>query len=126
MPASVLGGATIVLFSTIAVVGVQILFQADLTDQRNTILVAASVGVGFLPTAFPQFAEQMPGRQLHALFESGIILGTLTAVLLNLFFHHLRLPFGRRRESREEASEAVGSIDAPEDYMQHVSPTGKQ
>ncbi|WP_327664332.1 MULTISPECIES: nucleobase:cation symporter-2 family protein [unclassified Streptomyces] len=138
MPASVLGGATIVLFSTIAVVGVQILFQADLTDQRNTILVAASVGVGFLPTAFPQFAEQMPGRQLHALFESGIILGTLTAVFLNLFFHHLRLPFGRRRESREVreqqecrecregASNADGSIDAPEHYMQHVSPTGKQ
>ncbi|WP_405750071.1 purine permease [Streptomyces sp. NBC_01411] len=111
MPASVLGGATIVLFSTIAVVGVQILVQADLGDQRNTILVAASVGVGFLPTAFPQFADQMPGRQLHALFESGIILGTLTAVLLNLFFHHLRLPGRRKRAAR--------SIDPPEDYMQH-------
>ncbi|WP_338694356.1 nucleobase:cation symporter-2 family protein [Streptomyces sp. Q6] len=123
MPSSVLGGATIVLFSTIAVVGVQILVQADLTDQRNTILVAASMGVGFLPTAFPQFAEQMPGRQLHALFESGIILGTITAVLLNLFFHHLRIPRLRRREDR---AKSVTSIDPPEHYMQHVSPTGKQ
>lgn len=111
MPASVLGGATIVLFATIAVVGVQILLQADLTDQRNTILVASSMGIGFLPTAFPQFAEQMPTRQLHALFESGIILGTLAAVLLNLFFHHLRLPTGRKK--RAEA------VDPPEDYMQH-------
>ncbi|MFH9616537.1 nucleobase:cation symporter-2 family protein [Streptomyces pratensis] len=93
MPAPVLGGATIVLFSTIAVVGVHILGQADLTDSRNTILVATSLGIGFLPTAFPQFAEHMPTRQLQALFESGIMLGTLTAVVLNLFFHHL----GRRR-----------------------------
>jgi xanthine permease len=111
MPASVLGGATILLFSTIAVVGVQILLQADLTDQRNTVLVAASLGIGFLPTAYPQFAEQMPGRQLHVLFESGIILGTLSAVLLNLFFHHLRLP--RRKEKATEP------VDGPSDYMQH-------
>ncbi|MFK4071643.1 nucleobase:cation symporter-2 family protein [Streptomyces sp. NPDC029674] len=117
MPTAVLGGATIVLFSTIAVVGVQILGQADLTDQRNTILVAASVGVGFLPTAFPQFAEQMPGRQLHALFESGIILGTLTAVLLNLFFHHLRLPGQEKPPGQEE--KGARSIDRPEHYMQH-------
>ncbi|MDJ0461870.1 nucleobase:cation symporter-2 family protein [Streptomyces sp. H27-C3] len=117
MPASVLGGATIVLFATIAVVGVQILVQADLTDQRNTILVAASMGIGFLPTAFPQFAEQMPGRQLHALFESGIILGTVSAVLLNLFFHHLRLP--GRRKGAESDGKAVRSVDAPEHYMQH-------
>lgn len=129
MPSSVLGGATIVLFSTIAVVGVQILVKADLHDQRNTIVVAASVGIGFLPTAFPQFAEQMPGQQLHALFESGIVLGTLSAVLLNLFFHHLRLP-GQRRDAQEAPedgstsleTEAVGStqgVDASEDYMQH-------
>ena len=117
MPASVLGGATLVLFSTIAVVGVQILGQADLTDHRNTVLVAASLGIGFLPTAFPQFAEQMPSRQLHVLFESGIILGTLTAVLLNLFFHHLPLPGGKKRPDR--------SIDRPEHYMQHVSQTAE-
>ncbi|MCX5202089.1 purine permease [Streptomyces sp. NBC_00237] len=117
MPASVLGGATIVLFATIGVVGIQILLQADLTDQRNTILVAASLGIGFLPTAFPQFAEQMPTRQLHALFESGIILGTITAVLLNLFFHHLRLPGGHRKE--------VEAVDPPEHYMQHEVHTEK-
>lgn len=111
MPASVLGGATIVLFSTIAVVGIQILFQADLSDQRNTLLVATSVGIGFLPTAFPQFAEQMPGRPLHALFESGLILGTLSAVLLNLFFHHLRLP-GRTRAP-------TPPVDDTAHYMQH-------
>ncbi|NGN66393.1 purine permease [Streptomyces sp. A7024] len=117
MPASVLGGATIVLFSTIAVVGVQILVQADLTDQRNTILVAASVGIGFLPTAYPQFAEQMPGRQLHALFESGIILGTLAAVLLNVFFHHVRLP---RRQQK-----TANTVDSSEDYMQHEARVGE-
>lgn len=98
MPPAVLGGATLVLFSTIVVVGVQILVKADLSEARNTVLVAASLGIGFLPTAYPQFAEHMPTRQLRILFESGIMLGTLAAVILNLFFHHL----GRRRTPREE------------------------
>ncbi|MYX41089.1 purine permease, partial [Streptomyces sp. SID89] len=89
MPPAVLGGATVVLFSTIAVVGMQILAKADVSQARNTVLVAASLGIGFLPTAYPQFAEHMPTRQLRVLFESGIMLGTLTAVALNLFFHHL-------------------------------------
>lgn len=104
MPASVLGGATLVLFSTIAVVGVQILLQADLTDQRNLILVATSLGVGFLPTAFPQFAEQMPTAQLRVLFENGIVLGTLSAVLLNVFFHHM-WPRGPASPSGPEVAE---------------------
>jgi cytosine/adenosine deaminase-related metal-dependent hydrolase len=77
---------------TVMAVADAILSQADLTDSRNTVLVAVSLGIGFLPTAYPQFAEHMPTRQLQALFDSGIVLGTLAAVFLNLFFHHLRLP----------------------------------
>ncbi|MFF8462281.1 nucleobase:cation symporter-2 family protein [Streptomyces albidoflavus] len=100
LPPAVLGGATLLLFSTITVVGVQILLKADLGDARNTVLVAASLGVGFLPTAYPEFAEHLPSRQLQALFESGIMLGTLTAVALNLFFHHLPSPVAARRTSR--------------------------
>lgn len=107
MPAAVLGGATIVLFSTIAVVGVQILVKADLSDARNTVLVAASLGIGFLPTAYPQFAEHMPTRQLQVLFESGIMLGTLSAVLLNLFFHHLGRLSARPVEAVTEPSPVV-------------------
>ncbi|MEU0739779.1 nucleobase:cation symporter-2 family protein [Streptomyces sp. NPDC006134] len=112
MPPAVLGGATLVLFSTIAVVGVQILVKADLSDARNTVLVAASLGVGFLPTAYPQFAEHMPTRQLQVLFESGIMLGTLTAVALNLFFHHLRPP-ARTRTTRTRTARTRPGQDAP-------------
>ncbi|MGX1671189.1 nucleobase:cation symporter-2 family protein [Streptomyces sp. NPDC055400] len=103
MPPAVLGGATLVLFSTIVVVGMQILVKADLSEARNTVLVAASLGIGFLPTAYPQFAERMPTRQLQILFESGIMLGTLAAVVLNLFFHHV----GRRRMPRQEPTVTV-------------------
>lgn len=117
MPPSVLGGATLVLFSTIAVVGVQILVKADLSDARNTVLVAASLGIGFLPTAYPQFAEHMPTRQLQALFDSGIMLGTLTAVTLNLFFHHLRPPARPGRtpaeRQRDEPDDPAPTPSAP-------------
>ncbi|MEU5832893.1 nucleobase:cation symporter-2 family protein [Streptomyces diacarni] len=115
MPTPVLGGATIVLFGTIAVVGVQILAQADLAHRNGTLVVAVSLGVGFLPTAYPQFAQRLPGEQLHVIFGSGIILGSLTAVLLNLLFYHVTLP-GRRAAP---TSAVVGGVDGPEEHMQH-------
>ncbi|MGW8378246.1 nucleobase:cation symporter-2 family protein [Streptomyces sp. ODS28] len=126
VPASVLGGATLVLFGTIAVVGVQILRQADLGDQRNTVLVAASIGIGFLPTAYPQFAEHMPGKQLPAIFESGIILGTLSAFLLNLFFHRLRMPgrgAGGGDEGESEAAHTPDSADRTAARNEAEAPT---
>lgn len=76
----------------------------------------------------------MPGEQLHALFESGIILGTLSAVLFNLFFHHVPVPWRRGKPDPESAAQdeadpagtptgpARTGIDAPEDYMQHEIP----
>ncbi|WP_369207638.1 nucleobase:cation symporter-2 family protein [Streptomyces sp. PU-14G] len=115
MPTPVLGGATIVLFGTIAVVGVQILGQADLAHRHGTLVVAVSLGVGFLPTAYPRFAERLPGEQLHVIFGSGIILGSITAVLLNLLFYHVRLP-GRRRELTPGG---VHDVDGSEKRMQH-------
>ncbi|QID34824.1 purine permease [Streptomyces albus] len=122
MPTSVLGGATIVLFGTIAVVGVQILAQADLGDRHSTLVVAVSLGVGFLPTVYPQFAERLPGAHLHVIFESGIILGSITAVLLNLLFHHLRLPWQQETPTRVPAP----PVDGAAHRMQHevAGPTG--
>src|SRR5205085_6137637 len=45
IPPPVLGGAAIVLFATVAVVGIQTLSRADFHDEYNVVIVAVSIGL---------------------------------------------------------------------------------
>ncbi|MFB4313768.1 nucleobase:cation symporter-2 family protein [Actinomadura sp. 21ATH] len=88
IPPDVLGGAAIAMFGTVAVVGIQTLAQADLRQERNSLIVAISIGMALLPTTLPDFGESMP-RDVAAVLDSGITLGSLTAIILNLVFNVL-------------------------------------
>ncbi len=82
MPPSVLGGLALLMFGLVAVAGVRLLVSAGL-GQREGVIVALSLGVGLgLPTQ-PGIVASLPGV-LHALLESGISAGGLTALVLNL------------------------------------------
>ncbi|MFI0355837.1 nucleobase:cation symporter-2 family protein [Actinomadura sp. 9N407] len=86
IPSDVLGGAAIAMFGMVAVVGIQTLAKADLRQERNALVVAISIGMALVPTTLPAFGDNMP-RDLAALLDSGITLGSLTAILLNLVFN---------------------------------------
>ncbi|MFG3282218.1 nucleobase:cation symporter-2 family protein [Streptomyces sp. NPDC048111] len=88
VPMPVLGGAGIVLFGSIAVSGIRTLSEAGLDDSSNIILVAVALGAGIIPLAAPTFYAGFPAWA-QTVLGSGISAGALTAVLLNLFFHHL-------------------------------------
>ncbi|MFD6416595.1 nucleobase:cation symporter-2 family protein [Streptomyces sp. NPDC060194] len=88
VPMPVLGGAGIVLFGSIAVSGIRTLSEAGLDDSSNIILVAVALGAGIIPLAAPSFYAGFPAWA-QTVLGSGISAGALTAVLLNLFFHHL-------------------------------------
>ncbi|MNV83786.1 Uric acid transporter UacT [compost metagenome] len=45
-----------------------------------------SIGIGMVPLIAPNFKQWMP-HSLHTLIESGILLASLSAVLLNLFLN---------------------------------------
>ena len=83
VPTFVLGGTLIFMFGMIVVVGVSILAES-LRSQRDLLIVAASVAlsttISFAPPAV--FDAFSPSVRLMA--TDGIIIGTLTAVLLNL------------------------------------------
>ncbi|MFF2195510.1 nucleobase:cation symporter-2 family protein [Streptomyces sp. NPDC058157] len=96
VPHPVLGGAAVAMFGMVATVGIQILAKVDLREERNALILALSLGAAMLPAAVGPFFERMP-TELRAVLGSGITLGSLTAVLLNLFFH---TPTGRT--AREE------------------------
>ncbi|MFD7902235.1 nucleobase:cation symporter-2 family protein [Kitasatospora sp. NPDC059747] len=88
VPQPVLGGAGIVLFGTVAASGIRTLAEAGMESGSNTILVSVSLGVGIVPIAVPTFYDAFP-EAVRTLMHSGISAGTVTAVLLNLLFHHV-------------------------------------
>jgi OHCU decarboxylase len=93
IPAPVLGGAALAMFATVAVVGFQTLGKVDFHDHRNVVIVGTSVGLAMYVTAQPQVAQAVPGWA-EIIFGSGITLGSLTAITLNIVFHHLGKDFG--------------------------------
>jgi uric acid transporter len=88
VPRPVLGGAALAMFATVAVVGIQTLSKVDLNDHRNIVILASSLGVAMLVTAQPNVATGVP-EWAQIIFGSGITLGSIVAIGLNLVFHHL-------------------------------------
>ena len=88
IPHPVLGGAALAMFATVAVVGIQTLARVDFHDHRNVVIVGTSLGLAMYVTAQPDVAKAVPDWA-QIIFGSGITLGSLTAILLNLVFHHV-------------------------------------
>ena len=87
LPTVVLGGAGLVMFGMVAATGVRILSGVDFKGNRfNSLIMAMSIGIGIIPLIAPNFKQWMP-HGIHPLIESGILLSSLAAVLLNLFFN---------------------------------------
>ena len=92
IPHPVLGGAALAMFATVAVVGIQTLTRVDFHDHRNVVIVGTSVGLAMYVTAQPDVSKAVP-EWAQIILGSGITLGSITAILLNVVFHHV----GRRR-----------------------------
>ncbi|ARS50504.1 xanthine permease XanP [Ectopseudomonas mendocina] len=82
IPKPVLGGATLVMFGTVAAAGIRILAQAPL-DRRSLLIMATSFGIGLGVSSQPELLSQMP-TLVQNLFGSAITSGGLTAILMTL------------------------------------------
>jgi xanthine permease XanP len=82
MPPAVLGGATIIMFGTVAVAGIKILAGVNM-DRRASTIAAISLGAGLGVTFVPTVIGQMPPL-FRDLFSSGIAAGGMCALCLNL------------------------------------------
>ncbi len=108
IPLFVLGGAGIVMFGMVAATGIRILSGVDFQKNRhNLYIVAISIGFGMIPLVADKFFSQMP-KFLGPLLGSGILLASIIAVVLNLFFNRLRGHAAAASESKgaSMASEA--------------------
>ncbi len=87
LPTVVLGGAGLVMFGMVAATGIRILAGVDFkTNHFNALIVAISIGVGMIPLIAPRYLQWMP-HGIHPLIESGILLASISAVALNLYFN---------------------------------------
>jgi NCS2 family nucleobase:cation symporter-2 len=90
IPQFVLGGAGLVMFGMVAATGIRILSGVDYKGNRhNLYIVALSIGFGLIPLVAPRWMQQM-AHSLHPLLESGILLTSVAAVALNIYFNGVR------------------------------------
>lgn len=82
IPKPVLGGATLVMFGSVAAAGVRILAQGPL-DRRNMLIIATSFGVGLGVAAQPTLLHLLP-KLVQNLFDSAITSGGITALIMCL------------------------------------------
>ncbi len=81
LPPAVLGGATIVMFGTVAAAGIRILVDVPM-NRRSSIIIAVSLGLGLGVTFVPEVLQSLPNLMRNTL-SSGIATGGICALLLN-------------------------------------------
>ncbi|QBS43193.1 uracil-xanthine permease family protein [Nocardia sp. CS682] len=106
IPEPVVGGVGLVLFATIAIVGIDTLRKADLADRVNATIVATAIGVGLLPVMAKDMFVHFPAAA-QILLTSGITLGAATSFTLNVLFNHTRLGVFARGEVAAAESSAT-------------------
>ena len=111
IPPPVIGGASLAMFANVAVVGIQTLSKVDLRDNRNAVIVSTSIALALLVTfRRDDIVNAMPSW-LQIIFGSGVTIGSLTAIILNLLFFHI----GR------EASPDVAVVDGKKINLDDVN-----
>lgn len=85
IPDSVLGGATLLMFGTVAAAGVRIIASTEIT-RKAVLVMAISFAMGLSVELVPNILDKMP-EVIRNIFSSGITTGGLTAILANAFIH---------------------------------------
>ena len=81
IPEPVLGGATLLMFGTVASAGVRIIASQPI-DRKATLVIALSFALGFSVELVPEILCQLP-QTAQNIFSSGITTGGLTAIISN-------------------------------------------
>lgn len=83
IPDAVLGGATLLMFGTVAAAGIRIIASTKIT-RKAVLVMAISFAMGLSVELVPNILDKMPDL-IKSIFSSGITTGGLTAILANAF-----------------------------------------
>ena len=81
MPEPVLGGATLLMFGTVAAAGIRIIASQNI-NRKATLVMAISFSLGLSVELVPEILSQLP-ESVRSIFSSGITTGGLVAILTN-------------------------------------------
>lgn len=81
IPDCVLGGATLLMFGTVAAAGVRIIASTKM-DRKAVLVLAISFAMGMSVELVPNILSQMPSV-IKSIFSSGITTGGVTAMIAN-------------------------------------------
>ncbi len=85
MPEPVLGGATLLMFGTVAAAGIRIIASQNI-NRKATLVIAISFSFGLSVELVPEILSQLP-ETIRNIFSSGITTGGLVAILTNALIH---------------------------------------
>ena len=81
IPDAVLGGATLLMFGTVAAAGIRIIASQNI-NRKAILVMALSFAMGLSVEMVPGILDQMP-ETIQNIFSSGITTGGLTAIIAN-------------------------------------------
>lgn len=82
MPEPVLGGATLLMFGSVAAAGIRIILS-QIINRKATLVLALSFSLGLSVELVPEILSQFPDA-VRNIFSSGITTGGVTAILANM------------------------------------------
>jgi|GEM_PF-3908325 len=101
LPASVIGGGGLIMFSMIFASGLAIIHRHVTLDRRNLVILAVSVALGLGIELRPAVLGAAPDG-IRELLGSGLVTGGLVALVLNLV---LPADSGSRDDKRTPSAE---------------------
>jgi len=104
IPSAVLGGAMIAMFGMVVAAGIKMLSKVDFNSQGNLLVIACSVGMGLGVSVVPGLFSQVP-ESMKVLTDSGIVAGSLTAIVLNIVFN--MIPSKKEKQAPVEVKKAA-------------------
>lgn len=113
IPAAAVGGTAMIVFSIIGTMGIDMLRRVDLRGHANMFILAAALTMGLLPIMVPGLYSKF-GPNLQILLSNGLAMGVLTAVLLNILFHHTGPRHSRDVAGSAEVEGAVAQAPTPQ------------
>lgn len=117
VPKPVLGGATVILFGTIAVAGIRILATQEI-DRRKVYIMAISFGLGLGVTLVPDATQHMPGF-LKQVVATPITLAGLSAIVLSLILPEDAKP-ETTRSVNEEGTLSTSEVETAEHKLKQA------
>lgn len=97
MPQSVLGGAAVMMFSSIVVSGIQLVTKHGV-DNRIVTIVAVSLGLGYGLGSTADVLAQLPEWVGYVFGGSGIVPAALVAIILNIAIPEGKDPLAQPKE----------------------------